>query len=297
LAICRRPIFLFPILFYNKGLMGFPPWTLWGMGLSVAGALIILALSLLAQSPQALKRIGLGGSQLDRRARSLTSYAFALLIVALGFFLAGVPISTPDEPVVQSGISQTPPTATGAADTPAETSVDTPAGTPAGTPALTPVTGAFGGPPPELISPTAGASITSSTSLSNTTPAPITTLPAENGIAAATATPSQAANTPTNTAPTPTPRPTETPTPTETPRPTLTPTPITGETAVVDIGGGNVWLHRSPGGQNLLILSSGDIVILMSGRANQGGILWQEVMTVNGIVGWLQESYLVFEST
>jgi hypothetical protein len=86
-----------------------------------------------------------------------------------------------------------------------------------------------------------------------------------------------------------------TPTPTETPVPTLTPTPITGQTAVIDIGGGNVWLHRSPGGQNLIILSSGDIVIVLNGRANQGGILWQEVMTVNGVVGWIQEEFLVFD--
>jgi hypothetical protein len=86
-----------------------------------------------------------------------------------------------------------------------------------------------------------------------------------------------------------------TPTPTETPVPTLTPTPITGQTAVIDIGGGNVWLHRSPGGQNLIILSSGDIVIVLNGRANQGGILWQEVMTVNGVVGWIQAEFLVFD--
>jgi len=154
-------------------------------------------------------------------------------------------------------------------------------------PPLTPETGAFGGPPPELASPAAGQPITPSTTLTTTTPLP--------GATAAVNPPTAAAEAPETAAPTATPTPTLTPTPTETPVPTLTPTPITGETAVIDVGGGNVWLLRSPGGQYLLILSTGETVIVRNGRANQGGILWREVMTVTGVVGWIQESYLVFD--
>lgn len=266
--------------------MGFPAWTLWGMGLSVLGALITIALSLLAQSPQALKRIGLGGSTLDQRARAFTTYAFALLILALGFFLAGVPIGPDSQTAAQANPTDqlTPAPTLAEEQIAAETdaaNIESP------TPPLTPATGAFGGPPSEPASPSASQPITPSTTITAGTPL-------ENG--------ATAVNTPTPTTepddtaePTATPEPTLTPTPTDTPIPTLTPTPILSPTAVVDIGGGNVWIQRSPGGQNLIILSSGDIVILLNGRANQGGVLWQEIMTVDGIVGWIQEEYLVYE--
>lgn len=252
------------------------------MGVSVAGALIALALSLLAQSPQALKRMRLGGSFLDQRARTFTTYAFALLILALGFFLAGVPIGAGNQPPEQT--VDNPPSATPTPEegqVPAETT-----SVPESTPPLTPETGSFGGPPPELLTPPADQVITGTTTITAAIPLSGTTAPP---------------NTPTATAepadteePTATPEPTVTPTPTETPEPTLTPTPISGETAVVDIGGGNVWIHRSPGGQNLVILSTGDTVIVLDGRANQGGVLWQEIMTVDGVVGWIEAAYLVF---
>jgi hypothetical protein len=91
---------------------------------------------------------------------------------------------------------------------------------------------------------------------------------------------------------TPSSTPTPTPTPTATPTPSLTPTPIEGDTAVVDSDGANVWLYRSPGGQELVLVSHGDTVILLSRRANQGGVLWREVMTLQGLSGWLQAQYL-----
>lgn len=258
------------------------------MGLSVLGALITLALSLLAQSPQALKRIGLGGSTLDRRARTFTTYAFALLILALGFFLAGVPIGSGNLSAAQTDPEQSTPVPSPEGE---QMAAETATLDPENTPPRTPETGAFDGPPPELASPTAGAAqvitpsttITSTLSLTGTTEADATPVP--------TAEPANTEE------PTATPEPTLTPTPTETPVPTLTPTPITGPTAVVDIGGGNIWLHRSPGGQNLLILSSGDTVILLNGRANQGGILWQEIMTVDGVVGWIEEELLDFDES
>jgi hypothetical protein len=42
-------------------------------------------------------------------------------------------------------------------------------------------------------------------------------------------------------------------------------------------------------------MSSGDTVILLNGRANQGGVLWQKIKTVDGVVGWIQQNFLVFE--
>jgi hypothetical protein len=255
------------------------------MGLSVLGALIALGLSLLAQSPQALKRIGLGGSTLDQRARTFTTYAFALMILALGFFLAGVPIGPESQTALQNNPDQPTPDPTSDGEAVPETSEAMEGETP--TPPLTPETGAFGGPPPDLASPTSSQSITGSTTIAEE-------IPLANGTTTAN-TPTATAEPEDTAAPTNTPEPTLTPTPTETPVPTLTPTPIGSPTAVIDIGGGNVWINRSPGGQNLLIMSSGDTVILLNGRANQGGVLWQKIKTVDGVVGWIQQNFLVFE--
>jgi hypothetical protein len=38
---------------------------------------------------------------------------------------------------------------------------------------------------------------------------------------------------------------------------------------------------------------NGATVLLENGRANQSGILWREVRTVDGVLGWLQEEFLV----
>ncbi len=254
------------------------------MGISVVGALITLTLSLLSQSPQALKRIGLGSSEFDQRSRSFTTYAFAFIILGLGFFLAGVPIGeqTAEQP------TDTQPT-TIPAEVEEQAAAETASPEPQPTPPLTPETGAFGGPPPDLASP---ETITSSTNIT-TTPPLTGTIVSEPTLLV-----NEVSAEPTNTvAATATPEPTFTPTPTQTPLPTLTPTPISGQTAVIDIGGGNVWMLRSPGGQNLLILSNGDTVIILDGRANQGGDLWQEIMTVNGVVGWIQADFLLFNES
>jgi hypothetical protein len=84
MALGQKPAIIFA--------MGFPEWTLWGMGLAIAGALLALILSLLGQSPGILRRVGLGGSRLELRVRAFTGYALALLLLAIGFFIAGVPL-------------------------------------------------------------------------------------------------------------------------------------------------------------------------------------------------------------
>ena len=293
--------------------MGFPEWTLWGMGSSLAGALFFLVLALLGQSPGVLKRVGLSGARLDLRVRAFTGYAFALLLLLVGFFLAGVPLTSFGQgealaeqitPSVETPTEGTSPII-GEAQ-PADTALTVTVSTPL---PATPETGAFAGPPqntqaatdgeqevsapssgtPELGGTEAGGTLVAGPT---TTVAPDTT-PDQEETATQTPRPSP---TPSSTV-TPSPAPTETPTPepTETPTPTLTPTPIVGETAVVNTDGGTVWLRRSPGGQNTAILNDGDLVIVLTGHANQGGILWQEISTVEGVVGWLQVEFLVFE--
>ncbi len=245
------------------------------MGLSALAALLALILAFLSQSPQFLARARLTGHRLDLRTRQFTGYALAALVLLAGFFAAGVPIGTPDAmtptavPIAQNTAVPLPnesATPTPEDATPVPTRRDT---------SQTPQSGAFGGPPP--ISETAVTPPTDETPTSAPTNAP-----------ASTATPS----------PEPTTLPTSTPTPspTVTPTPTLTPTPIEGETATINTGTSTLWLHRMPGGQQLVLVSGGDIVILMPGHANQSGLLWQEVMTLNGTVGWVQERFLVTDS-
>ncbi len=268
--------------------MGFPDWTLWGMGLSAVGALLALLLALLGQSPQLLKRSGLSRARLDLRVRAFTSYALALLLLAMGFFLAGVPIGSlqteapeGDNSLVEAPGAGIEPGA--GSETDAGSSVTTIAQQLPPTPTITPgtpETGAFDGPPTkaedtELEITDVGVPI------SPTLTAPVTT---------PSATPAGPTSTPTraNTA-----TPTSTPLPTETPTPTLTPTPISGPTAVVDTGGSRIWIKRSPGGQNFVLVSDEEIVLILPGHANQGGQLWQEVSTLDGASGWLLEELLV----
>lgn len=265
-------------------LMGFPEWTLIGMGVSAAGALLALILAYIGQSPQFLNRSGLKRARLDLRVRALTSYAIALLILAIGFFLAGVPLGP--QPETNSTEDQSAGTETALSDEMGsnfdDVAVSSTSPTAASTPA-TPETGAFAGPPAtsevleegtidaaEVITPTVG----------NSTPGPDFPAASED----VTATPSV----------TPSSTPTATPTPTNTPTPTLTPTPISGETAVVNSGGNMVWLLRSPGGQDLVLVDDNEILLLLPGHANQGGQLWQEVSTLEGVAGWILEDLLEF---
>jgi hypothetical protein len=266
-------------------LMGYPEWTLLGMGLSIMGALVALAFALLGQSPGLTQRLGLSGARLDLRVRSFTTYAFALLLLTIGFFLAGIPVdSQSSDPVdtaaaLESSTTTPMSTSEGAEDS-SDSGIPTPLTSP--TEASSPESGSFSGPPPSIPTNGPDAEGTNSTAqvdgseLTDETSAP----PRET-----TGSP-QASSTPTAIA---------SPTPTETPSPTITPTPITGETAIVSSGGSTVWITRSPGGQNLTLVRDGDIVLILSGHANQAGLLWREVRAVNGILGWIQENYLEYE--
>lgn len=292
--------------------MGFPTWTLVGMGLTVAGALVALLLAYLAQSPRLLKRLGLAGYRLDLRARTFTGYALALLLLSLGFFLAGVPLgdaaavavveanSTSETAapagtdvagtVVPQGETMTEVAAT-ASITPTIGAADAVAATPGADSGGGGATGAFGSAPPDAAAESAAdagadaAPAGAGAAVAETPLAPAEA-PAENAPGAAATAPTEP--------PTATPSPTVTPSPTTTATPTPTPTPtaVVGETAVINVGSSTLWLKRTPGGQDLSVVRGGDLVLLLPGHANMGGSIWQEVATLDGTIGWVEEAYL-----
>ncbi len=267
------------------------------MGVTAVLALLMTILAYLAQSPRALLRLGLAGQRLDLRVKLFTGYALASLILMLGFFLAGVPLDTSSTTAVTTPtteIANIQPTSanTGAmGDLPptaiiTENSQITNTETTDENTTQTPSSGAFGGPPPgssdelivtEEIPPSA-------------TPEQAGPSPTPGDAVAGTTVPTATAN---GTAtPTSSPTATNTPLPTATNTPTITPTPIEGITGTINTNGSTLWVRRSPGGQSLVIVQDNEIVLLENGRANQGGILWREVRTVNGVLGWIQAEFL-----
>lgn len=275
------------------------------MGLAALAALLAIGLAYIGQSPRFVRRLRLDVYRLDLRVRTFTGYAFALLLLAFGFFLAGVPLDPMSpagtDPAAMTEVAALVGTATAnalSASQPAPTNEPGLPATPAtltSTPAptsSTPVTGAFGGRPPASATPISGTLTIDEGEVTSTSPA------GSNPTATPTAGPSSTptpvpTNAPSATA-TPSPTPTATSTPTVTPTPTMTPTPIVGETATVNANGGSVWVYRSPGGQQLLLLPDRVIVILRPGHANQGGTLWQEIQTVDGQIGWIEVAFLTF---
>lgn len=256
------------------------------MGLSALGALIAIALAFLAQSPRMLTRFKLNNQRLDLRARALTGYGLALLLLAFGFFVAGVPLD--------SGATEAAATGMGGEGLAAGT-IDASA-TLTETLSIGGDSGAMVGLPTPASSGGSGAMIglaTPAPELTGTLPISGTaefTLPpgAETGEPAATAA-AEGTDAPTAT---PTPPPTATATPT--PAPTLTPTPIFGPTALVGDETSNLPVRQLPGGAVLVVLVRGDVVLPLSGHAFHTGEVWREISTVNGVIGWVPERFLVY---
>ena len=147
--------------------MGFPMWTLIGMGVTAVLALLMTIFAYVAQSPRALMRLGLAGYRLDLRVKLFTGYALASLILMLGFFLAGVPINNGAAVVSitpTAEIAEALPTSanTGAmGDLPTTAVATNPAAETENTlttdrTSETPSSGAFGGPPPTGSRPSPG---------------------------------------------------------------------------------------------------------------------------------------------
>lgn len=245
------------------------------MGLSLAAALLATSLSLYWQSTGFKRRSYLEPYRLEARLRATTTYALATLLLFAGFFLAGVPLGNTDE-VANVAAAPTTQAANDNGLTPVATLAN-----------VTPASGAFGGPPPTRTTTPATPTLTLEATAEVTTPlvaesTPVPTTPIPNSGATITAT-----TAPTDTA---TPTPTATVTPTATP----TPTPITEPTARVNTGGGTLWVRRTPGGDNIALINHNAVVILGAGHASLAGVQWQEIMTVDGVIGWVQREFLDF---
>jgi len=260
------------------------------MGLSALGALIAIALAFLAQSPRLLTRLNMVGQRLDMRARTLTGYGLALLLLAMGFFAAGVPLG--ETPAVVAAATTGAPPAAGTLDAAATITATVPIGGQSGamvglpTSSATGAAGAAGdGLPTVDLSAVAESTGTVDLAL---TPGAVTT-----------AAPTAAAGN----AETPTPEPTATLTPTATPTPTPsatpTPTPIVGPTARVGDETSTLPVRRLPGLDEpvLAVLVRGEIVLPLSGHAFHTGEVWREISTVTGIIGWVPDEFLVYEES
>jgi hypothetical protein len=151
----------------------------------------------------------------------------------------------------------------------------------------TPSSGAFGGPPSGSSDEVATEEVLPSTTPEQAGPS---ATPGEDSVE--TDVPTATNSDPSTATPTPSPTATNTPLPTATPTPTITPTPIDGITGTINTNGSTLWVRRSPGGQNLVVVQDNELVLVENGRANHSGILWREIRTVTGIVGWVQAEFL-----
>ena len=67
------------------------------MALALIAALLILAISLVMQSPQRKLQKPMEPYRYEERLRALTTYALALILLGIGFFAAGVPFGAANE--------------------------------------------------------------------------------------------------------------------------------------------------------------------------------------------------------
>lgn len=242
-----------------------------GMGVTFVLALLMVVLAYLALTPGTLARLGLGWLRLDLRVKMLNGYALAFMLLALGFFLAGVPL---EGFTGETAVTDTPEAV--ASNGSGQSGMFIPTSTPGGEAEVqTPEMGT-----PETDGSAAGEE--------------------ENGEDEGTAVAQSGAFVPQPTATgtvtaTVTPTLTPTPSPTPSPTPTMTPTPIDGETAVIDAGGAGTWMYRSPGGQRLLPLQNQEVVLVYPGHANRTGLIWRQVAKGDGTLGWVEEQFLTFE--
>jgi len=258
------------------------------MGLSAFGALLAIALAFLAQSPRMLTRFKLNGQRLDLRARAFTGYGLALLLLAVGFFVAGVPLdSGPStaETLAENGGSGEAPLAVGTIDATGTLTETQNIGGNSGAMVGLPTSSASGGAIAGLGTP--GPALTGTLPISGTVEL---SLPpgAETGEPSPAPTPAAEAGV----EPTATRFPTATPT--VTPSPTPTPTPILGPTARVGDNTSTLPVRQLPGGAVLVVLVRGDTLLPLSGHAFHTGEVWREISTVSGVIGWVPERFLEY---
>ena len=254
------------------------------MGGSALAALLAMLLAYMGQSPNTIYRLGRMGQLLKRRARMFTGLGVAGLMLGLGFFLAGVPLGAEPTVVAELPTTEAVLNEAEANQTAEPTLLVSPSASTTTAEAST-----------EGETGTGAEEVEPEETSDGTVEAGVGFLPRDTPEADATAPPTNTPSPTTTASPTPTPPNTPTPSPTATltPTPTFTPTPFTGPTAVVAADGRALWLRRSPGGQRLVPLADGEVVAMTGGRANQDGNLWQEVRTGAGVVGWIEDAFLV----
>lgn len=86
-------------------------------------------------------------------------------------------------------------------------------------------------------------------------------------------------------------------TPSPEPSPTPTATPILLPTARINDQTSTLPVRRLPGGPVLIVLVRGDTVIPLTGNAFHSGEVWQEIQTVDGVIGWVPDRFLEYESS
>ena len=91
----------------------------------------------------------------------------------------------------------------------------------------------------------------------------------------------------------PTTAPTTPPTDEPTPAPTNTPEPV-ANTAIVSSGVG-VWLRATPSttGEQLEWLLDGTLLTLLDGQETVDDLLWREVQTETGLIGWVAADFIL----
>lgn len=254
------------------------------MGLAAFGALVAILLAFLAQSPRLLSRLSLTGQRMDLRARSFTGYGLALLLLAMGFFLAGVPLDRGESLAAEAtdlpGESEVAGTVVVEEETAAAEVAGGQSGAMVGLPTQTPggASGAMSG----LITPQAtlepGEVITETL---DAPPSEAVTQVATPGLPDTEATATRV----------------PTATPSQEPSPTPSPTPILLPTARINDQTSTLPVRRLPGGPVLVVLVRGDTVIPLTGNAFHSGEVWQEIQTVDGVIGWVPDRFLEYESS
>src|SRR5690606_29994381 len=86
-------------------------------------------------------------------------------------------------------------------------------------------------------------------------------------------------------------------TPSPEPSPTPSPTPILLPTARINDQTSTLPVRRLPGGPVLVVLVRGDTVIPLAGNAFHSGEVWQEIQTVDGVIGWVPDRFLEYGSS
>ncbi|MFO7537680.1 MAG: hypothetical protein R6X32_06430 [Chloroflexota bacterium] len=92
--------------------------------------------------------------------------------------------------------------------------------------------------------------------------------------------------------------PANTPTPTPDPdQPTPTPTAVICRAQITDTGGNGLTMRTAPGGEEIVVLPEGSLVILLEDEpVSDGTFTWRYVRVTGGAEGWVAQEFLTIGS-